>query len=134
MLCTDENDDSLGHDPPNRSQLRLHPSLLHMRVLLLDLVGEPERDDWEAFIVELGIGLVERLVASDHRLSSAVQSVECTGGLRNVDLREDGEIPRVGESSGDEAGFRQVVLHDSSVAAESEVQDCSLAVVLGMSD
>lgn len=49
---------SLGDNPTDRSKLCLHPHLLDVRVLLLELVGKAEGDDGQALDVVLCVGLI----------------------------------------------------------------------------
>lgn len=80
---------SLGHNPPDRAQLLLHPRLLDIRVLCLDLVGKPKADDGQTFEVILCIVLAECLASA--LLARLVLFLCALTGRADVDL--GGELP-----------------------------------------
>ncbi len=141
----------LRDNPPNTPELELHPLLLDVRVLLLDLVGKSEGNDGQSsliklyyvsnyvsndhyegltermltgvFFVELGLPLEYRagLVSDSVGNSSHGRHGPCWQGLMNVG--QNGEVAGVLECSRDETGLGQVVLHDSAVPSEAEVEE-----------
>jgi hypothetical protein len=127
-------DYSLGDDPTDATELELNPCLLDSRILLLEVVGEPETDNGQSGNVILGIALVDLSLLV---LGGSDQAFESAGGVRNdgenastlgrlvrvVDLRQAGVIARVLKRPRDEPSLRQVVLHNAAVPGESEVQD-----------
>ena len=124
-----EERDILGDDPSNTSQLLLNPSLLYIRELLLNLVREPETDNRKTFKVVLCVFLVEWRVTRCDQFRGGIDGVKSTGRFGFMDLGKYSEVTRVLESSRDHSGFGQVILHDSPVSVESEVEDCAISCV-----
>jgi hypothetical protein len=120
----------LWNDPSNTSQLLLYPSLLYIRELLLDLIRKSETDNRQTFEVVLCILLVEWRMARCDGFGSRIDRVESAGGLGFVDLGKDCEIARILEGSGDHSSFSQIILHDSPVPIETEVEDWTVSCIL----
>jgi hypothetical protein len=114
---------SLGNNPPNRPELRLHPCLLDVRVLCLELVGKPERDNRETLVVELGILFSKRSVTLGDLSSSTRDSSTSRLWLGAMDIGEASVVARVLQGARDESRFGEVVLHDAAITSESEVDD-----------
>jgi hypothetical protein len=121
---------SLRDDPPDTPKLKLYPLLLHIRILLLELIGEAERNDRKTLVVELRVDLRELRLASEDSFGMAGKHVrdlrhgrDAPNGLGAMDIGKEGEVAGVFESAGDEPGLGKVVLHDSAVSSEAEVED-----------
>lgn len=103
----------VGHDPANRPELLLHPALLHVWVLLLDLIREAETDHGQAGTVERRVRVVLGLGVFDG----------------DVDLRKNCEEAALLERAGEDARLRQVGVDYAAVPAEAEVEDWVLAML-----
>ena len=108
--------DTLWHDPSEDTELRLDPRLLDAGVFDLEVVAEAERDDGKTRRVVLRVCLGEALECNfDLARRSALD--------RPVIVRKKCVVARILQSASEKARLGQVVLHDTAVAVEAEVQD-----------
>jgi hypothetical protein len=119
----------LWNDPSDTSQLLLYPSLLYVRELLLDLVRESETDNRQTFEVILCILLIEWRMTRCDGFGSRIDCVKSAGRLGFVDLGKDCVIARILEGSGDHSSFGQIILHDSPIPIETEVEDWTVSCI-----